>query len=186
MNNYLDASRDLIADNTFERIGSLTGKSPRTWPTAGAVTGLAGCILAPALGATLTVISWLISQQRASFYLSRLSTTLFFLTIPLLALGAHCLDLLEARAATPSQSTATPFARIAPLGAGGLRGRPPSGAVVVGLAPAGAARQPRAPYAKRERAELSPPLQSTSRPHSTANGHSEEEPSPLELFYTCL
>ena len=100
MTNYLDASRDLIGDNTFERIGSLTGKSPRRWPSAGAVTGLAGCILAPALGAILTVISWLISQPTASFYLSRLSTTLFFLTIPLLALGAHCLDLLEARAAT--------------------------------------------------------------------------------------
>ena len=45
---------------------------------------------------------------------------------------------------------------------------------MVGLAPAGTARQMRGPYAKRERAGLSLPLQSTSRSHPTANGYSEE------------
>jgi hypothetical protein len=122
MNNYLDTSRDPVRDDPFERIGSLIWKSPRPWPSAGAVTGLAGGILAPALGAALTAISWFASQQMASLYLSRLSTTLFFLTIPLLALGAHCLDLLEERAATPSPSTSTLFAGVAPLGAGARRG----------------------------------------------------------------
>ena len=49
---------------------------------------------------------------------------------------------------------------------------PLKGVVVFGLAPAGAVRQTAPPYAKRERAGLSPPLQSTSRSHLTANGYS--------------
>jgi len=118
MKNELDTSWDQTRDDPFERIGSLIGKSPRTWQSVGAVFGLAGGLLAPALGTLLTVMSWFVSQQRASLYLSRLSTILFFLTIPLLALGAHCLDMLEARATTPSSSAATPFGGGSPVGAG--------------------------------------------------------------------
>jgi hypothetical protein len=120
MSNYLDTSRDRTGDDPFERIGSLIGKSPRTWPSIGAVLGLAGGILAPASGTLLTIISWLTGQQRASLYLSRLSTTLLFLTIPLLALGAHCLDMLEARGATPSPSAATLLGGGIPVGAGAV------------------------------------------------------------------
>jgi hypothetical protein len=120
VNNYLDTSREQTRDDPFERIGSLVGKSPRTWPSIGAVLGLAGGILAPASGTLLAVVSWLTGQQRASLYLSRLSTTLLFLTIPLLALGAHCLDMLEARAATPSPSATTLLGGGIPVGAGAV------------------------------------------------------------------
>ncbi|MFL6285366.1 MAG: hypothetical protein ACJ74Q_19690, partial [Pyrinomonadaceae bacterium] len=120
MSNYLDTSRDRTGDDPFERIGSLISKSPRTWPSIGAVLGLAGGILAPASGTLLTIISWLTGQQRASLYLSRLSTTLLFLTIPLLALGAHCLDMLEARGATPSPSATTLLGGGIPVGAGAV------------------------------------------------------------------
>ncbi|MBV9929220.1 MAG: hypothetical protein JOZ96_29680 [Acidobacteria bacterium] len=77
--------------------------------------GLVGGVLAPALGTLLTVANWFTGRQEASLYLGRLSTTLFVLTIPLLALGAHCLDLLEAKAVTPSTSAATLFGENAPV-----------------------------------------------------------------------
>jgi hypothetical protein len=98
-------------DDPFERIESLVRRNPWTWQSLGAVSGLAGGILAPVLGSLLTVVRWLISVQRASSYLDRLSVVLFALTIPLLALAAHCLDLLEAK-------TATPALPVAPLSAG--------------------------------------------------------------------
>jgi hypothetical protein len=114
---YLDASREQVRDDPFERIGSLIRESTRTWSSAGAVFGLAGGVSAPALGALLTVVNWFTSQQRASLYLSRLSTTLFILTIPLLALGAHCLDLLETRAAASAPSAGMLPAAATPVSA---------------------------------------------------------------------
>lgn len=122
MKYYLDASRDQPSDDLFERIGLLVKESPRSWPSVATIFGLAGGILAPAFGTLLTVVNWFTSQPRASLYLSRLSTTLFFLTIPLLALGAHCLDILEERVAPPSPATTTLFAGITPVGAGACRG----------------------------------------------------------------
>lgn len=94
-----EAARDQACDDPFERIEFLIRNNPWTWQSVGAVSGLVGCILAPALGTLLTVVRWFVSLQRASAYLNRLSIVLFALTIPLLALGAHCFDLLEAQTA---------------------------------------------------------------------------------------
>ena len=88
-------------DDPFERIESLVRRNPRTWQTVGAVSGLAGGVLAPVLGSLLTVVGWFVSLQRASSYLNRLSVVVFASTIPLLTLAAHCLDLLEAKTAPP-------------------------------------------------------------------------------------
>ena len=75
-----------------------------SWQATGAISGLAGGILFPVLGILLTIIKWLIPLQRASSYLNRLSLVLCVLTIPLLSLGAHCLDLLEAKTENLSPS----------------------------------------------------------------------------------
>ena len=95
-------------DDPFERIESLVRRNPWTWQTVGAVSGLAGGVLAPVLGSLLTVVGWFISVQRASPYLNRLSVIVFALTVPLLALAAHCLDLLEAKTA-PTAPPVEPF-----------------------------------------------------------------------------
>ncbi|PYS78636.1 MAG: hypothetical protein DMF67_12065 [Acidobacteria bacterium] len=102
MKEYRGTKQDKACDDPFERIEFLVKKNPRAWQSVGAVVGLAGGILAPALGSLLAVVRWFISVQRAGPYLSSLSIVLFALTIPLLALGAHCLDLLEAKTAPPA------------------------------------------------------------------------------------
>jgi hypothetical protein len=76
-----------------------SAKSSWTWHAAVAAAGFAGGFLSAAVGAALTVASWLVGSEGAGAGLQRVATVLFFLTIPLLILGAHCLDLAEERAA---------------------------------------------------------------------------------------
>src|SRR5947209_9693591 len=113
-----EATRDKAWDDPFERIEFLIRNNPWTWQSVGAVSGLAGGILAPALGTLSTVVRWFTGVQRASSYLNRLSIVLFALIIPLLALGAHCLDLLEAKTTPPSPSVEPLFVGVALVGAG--------------------------------------------------------------------
>ena len=97
MKEHRGTKQERACDDPFERIEFLVRRNPRAWQSVGAVVGLAGGVVAPALGALLTVVGWFIGAQRSPFYLNRLSIILFASTIPLLALGAHCLDLLEAK-----------------------------------------------------------------------------------------
>ena len=60
-----------------------------------AVIGLAGGFLAPIFGAIVSIISWFIDPVWHGVFLHQAATSLFFLAIPLLILGAHCLDLLD-------------------------------------------------------------------------------------------
>src|SRR5262245_54663301 len=66
-----------------------------TFRTGGAAFGLCGGVIAAVLGATLTAIAWFTGPKWHGHLLQRDGTILLFLTIPLLALGAHCLDLLD-------------------------------------------------------------------------------------------
>lgn len=66
------------------------------WRSLGAVCGLAGGVIAALLGSLLTAGSWFTSSGGNSF-IHTLGALLLFLTIPLLCLGAHCLDLMEKR-----------------------------------------------------------------------------------------
>lgn len=61
----------------------------------GAVLGLGGGLIAPILGSIITVISWFVDPAWHGISLHGSGTTLFALTLPLLILGAHCLDLLD-------------------------------------------------------------------------------------------
>lgn len=78
---------DAIAETLRERGWSCAG--------CGAICGLVGGIAAPALGSVLTAISWLTGATWGGFHVQRAGTILLFLTVPLLLLGAHCLDLLD-------------------------------------------------------------------------------------------
>ena len=61
----------------------------------GAVVGLLGGLAASLGGSLLIVASWIVRQGAVQSWLSTSGTVLLYLTIPLLLLGACCLDWLE-------------------------------------------------------------------------------------------
>jgi hypothetical protein len=65
------------------------------WKSRGAVVGLAAGFSAPIGGSLLTIISWFRDPAWHGFALHQAATILFVLALPLLVLGAHCLDLLD-------------------------------------------------------------------------------------------
>jgi hypothetical protein len=65
-----------------------------TWKSCGACVGLLGGVFAPLLGLALTALAWFITQWHG-VPLKNAGAILLFLTIPLLILGAHCLDLID-------------------------------------------------------------------------------------------
>ena len=78
---------------------SLIKKNPWAWQSVCAVLGLAGGIIAPILGAMFDVMTWLVHSPAVISSLHVLSIVSCALTIPLLILGAFCLDRLEAKTA---------------------------------------------------------------------------------------
>jgi ABC-type transport system involved in cytochrome c biogenesis permease component len=88
----------------YDQIHHLIENQPRKWQSVAAATGLMGGLLCPVLGTLLTAIGWLLVRQRAISVLHILSIVCFALTIPLLACGAHCLDLIERKKVTSSSS----------------------------------------------------------------------------------
>jgi hypothetical protein len=66
-----------------------------TWRSGGAVCGLCFGIISPIIGSVLTAIAWFTGPEWHGLPLHRGGTVLFFLTIPFLILGAHCLDLSD-------------------------------------------------------------------------------------------
>jgi hypothetical protein len=66
-----------------------------TWTSVGAVCGLCLGLISPLLGSVLTAITWFTGPEWHGLHLHRTGTVLFVLTLPLLAFGAHCLDLSD-------------------------------------------------------------------------------------------
>ena len=66
-----------------------------TWKTGSAAFGFCGGVCAGVLGSILTAVAWFTGAVWHGHSLQRFGTILLFLTIPLLVLGAHCLDLLD-------------------------------------------------------------------------------------------
>lgn len=66
-----------------------------TWQSGGATCGLCFGLFALLIGSVLTAITWFTGVSWHGFALQRDGTVFLFLTIPLLAFGAHCLDLLD-------------------------------------------------------------------------------------------
>jgi hypothetical protein len=66
-----------------------------TWQRLGALFGLVSGIIAIIFGSIFTAISWFAESEATGSFLRRYATIIFLLAIPLLILGAHCLDLSE-------------------------------------------------------------------------------------------
>ena len=79
----------------YQEIESLIRKKGWTWQAVCAVLCLVAGLLSPFLGATFDVTSWFTESQAVVSRLHVLSIISCALTIPLLALGGCCLDLLE-------------------------------------------------------------------------------------------
>ena len=70
------------------------------WRSVGAATAFFLGILSPILGSILTVIAWATGPNWHGFLIHRDGTVLLFLTIPLLVVGAHFLDLMDKKDGT--------------------------------------------------------------------------------------
>jgi hypothetical protein len=66
-----------------------------TWTGGVAAFGLCGGIVSGLIGSALTAMSWLTGPLWHNLHLQRTGTILLALTIPLLILGGHCLDLID-------------------------------------------------------------------------------------------
>jgi hypothetical protein len=68
-----------------------------TWQAACALAGLGGGLLAAAAGALLSAVAWALGDEGGGLSLRGAGSILLLSTIPLLILGAHCLDLLDGK-----------------------------------------------------------------------------------------
>jgi hypothetical protein len=92
----------------YEEMETLIKKNPWAWQSVLAVLGLAGGVIAPILGATADVVTWFVHSQSVNSRLHVASIVSCALTIPLLMLGALCLDLLQRKTPNLSPPADTP------------------------------------------------------------------------------
>lgn len=97
MNATFESLEDSPDTDLYQEIEILIRKNPWAWQSVCAVLGLAGGVIAPILGAIFDVITWFVHSILVNSYLHVISIVLCALTLPLLILGASCLDLLEAK-----------------------------------------------------------------------------------------
>jgi hypothetical protein len=74
----------------------------------GAFVGLVGGVLAPLCGGLLIIVGWWATNDSLQQEFSTAGSVLLFLTIPLLALGACCMDWLEKGRPQPSLKVIRP------------------------------------------------------------------------------
>ncbi len=112
MSTTYDALENETEIDLYQGVESLIKKNPWAWQSICAVLGLAGGVIAPILGATADVVTWFVHAQPVNSYLRVSSIVLCALTLPLLILGALCLDLLESK--TSKLSTPAKPPRVTP------------------------------------------------------------------------
>ena len=93
--------RDDAGDATYRRIYLLVSREGGGWQSMAAIVGLAGGLLSVPLAILLWLLKFIAPIHLAST-LNEVSTILFVLTIPLLALAACSLDLLENKFPPPA------------------------------------------------------------------------------------
>jgi hypothetical protein len=113
--NQAQTIHDEMGDRIYLRIYALVSKRGAGWPSVGAVSGLLGGLLTVPVALLLSGMSKFIAPVEIVGTLDVLSNILFLLTLPLLALAACCLDLLE------NKFPATPPAEYQTIGLEGLR-----------------------------------------------------------------
>ena len=97
MNKIYVLPKDELGEELYLRIYLLIKKKRWAWAAIGATFGLAGGMLSIASGTLLWAILPLLAPDTFGSFLKVLETLFFVLSLPLLALGACCLDLLEKR-----------------------------------------------------------------------------------------
>ena len=87
--------RDEILEEHYLPVFLLIKKYKWRWQSVGAGVALGGGLLSPIIG---VILNLLVSYTRLGYerqVLSKVSTVCYVITVPLLLLGAHFLDLLE-------------------------------------------------------------------------------------------
>ena len=97
MNKTVLLTEDDSGEAFYRRIGLLIRNNRWAWATIGATFGLAGGMLSILLGALLWLTVSFLATGRFGSVLNVVEIFFFALTLPLLTLGAYCLDLLEKR-----------------------------------------------------------------------------------------
>ena len=96
MNKIYALPEDELRGEIYRRILLLMGKNRGTWQAVAAAVGLCGGLLSIVLGVLDWAVVAVIAPAGAlGSFLDVAGTVLFVLPLPLLALGAYCLDLLE-------------------------------------------------------------------------------------------
>lgn len=95
MNKIYRLREDDLGDVLYRRIYLLIRKNRWAWQSVGAAFGLAGGMFSILLGLLLWATVRFFAPSSYGSFLNVLSLVFFVLLFPLLALGAHCLDLLE-------------------------------------------------------------------------------------------
>ena len=130
MNHEQESLREL--KETEDRLKELylwTRRTGWTWQAVGAAAGLGGGVLAAAAGSLLSALAWAHGDQSSGLSQHGVGSILLLSTIPLLVIGAHCLDLLDRKvergrqAATEGGDSASVRGRHARSGAAGTRVR---------------------------------------------------------------
>jgi hypothetical protein len=97
MNDSDKLRADDLGQVMYRRIYLLIRKNRWEWQAIGAALGLAGGMLSILLGTLLWVIVSFLAAGYLVSLLNAFEILFFVLTMPLLFLGAYCLDLLEKR-----------------------------------------------------------------------------------------
>jgi hypothetical protein len=97
MNEIYVLPKDELEGELYRRIYILIRKNRWTRQSMVATFGLAGEILSILLGLLFWIVVGFLTQGSIESFLALLSNLFFGLPLPLLALGAYCLDLLEKR-----------------------------------------------------------------------------------------
>ena len=95
MKSSYKSKEDEIWEGLYPRVFFLIKTNKWTWQSVGAVFGLGGGILSIIVAIVLPIIATWLAPSDSIPFLKGVSSVLLILFLPLLALGAHCLDLLE-------------------------------------------------------------------------------------------
>jgi hypothetical protein len=95
MINKAGSEKNIERIDISSEIYYLIRKIDGSWAAAGAFIGLMGGILSTLSGMILTLMAWNTASESFKLPLDQWGTALFILSLPLYALGAHCLDLVE-------------------------------------------------------------------------------------------
>ena len=99
--------RDKVSEEFYLRAYLLIKENKRRWQSSVAVLALGSGFLSPFIGVFLDLVDWLTATSIHHSFLYKTSLAFYALTLPLLALGSHCLDLLEKKSAlSPSDDLA--------------------------------------------------------------------------------